>query len=513
MDLSLKYMRTVAPWMPDDAGVLRNLFDMSGIEVKHLDFDGQVVSVELLANRGDHRSIEGVVRELAAHLRPAGLTPVSALPLDLAQDSDWPDSGQSVHVEPGLADVFELLEVALPANTSGGALGPTLAHLLEAAGLAADALLAVAATNLVNLEIGQPLHAYDADLIAGRIDVRESRAGEQVRLLGQSSPTELPPGTLVIADQEKVLSVAGVMGGADSAVTETTSRILIESASFDPTRVRRAAQALRITSHASQRFERGGDPLSVRRGLKRVLAILEQSADVKLLGIRQATLPAVCGRTIALTAADTERLIGVPVSESQLAQSLAWFGYSTQPGGFAVPGWRFYDVFEPADLIEDVAQAMNYNIIGEKTPANLVGKYPSPREQVVMDIQSTLLSHGYFEVIGDAFVDENVLGRLQGRQLEPAARRGALLRLRNSVDPRNGMLRRSTIPTALEVIDQNVRDGIFEGSIFEWSRVYAPADGAWPVDETSVLWFARFSREAKGADAFGAVRAVLEDAA
>src|SRR5689334_5631051 len=267
MKISANVLRRYAPGAPTDAKALRKLLDDIGIEVKRLDVQGADahLTLELLANRGDHHCYAGVAREIAARTKTPLLLPkaptldVGTPPLPLRIESEKC-----------------LLYTATPLRVTGGlkkSLGKEAEELLEAAGLLTGNA-AIDVTNLVNLELGQPSHAFDRARIQGGITIRLSRAGEKAWLLFTPEPRELPAGTLVIADDAKVLAIAGVIGCEDSKIVDDTKEIILESAAFDPVAVRMGGRSLATHTDASARFERGSDPTLVTVAAGRIADLL-----------------------------------------------------------------------------------------------------------------------------------------------------------------------------------------------------------------------------------------------
>ena len=252
--------------IPDDARALRLLLDDLGLEVKRSEAtpDGAVYTLELLANRGDHRCYLGVAREIrgrtGAEIMVPGITTlqVGKSPFQLRNSTPL-----------CLRYTLTLLErTGAPAPLAEDAL-----QALHAAGLHSVSA-PVDATNLSNLEFGQPTHAFDAEKVDQYIEIRLSRPGERAWPLFQPGPVDLPAGTLVIADAVKILAIAGVIGCEESKTTADTRRVLLESATFDPVAVRKASRALNLHTDASARFERGADPSFPEVGAGRVVHLL-----------------------------------------------------------------------------------------------------------------------------------------------------------------------------------------------------------------------------------------------
>src|SRR4051812_8733421 len=277
MKISANVLKRFCAGTPADPKALRRLLDDLGVEVKRLDVQGTdaLLTLELLANRGDHHCYAGVAREVAARTKSELLLPavraleVGAPPLPLRVESDKC-----------------LLYAATPLRVIGSlgtSLGKAADELLGAAGLLTGNA-AIDVTNLVNLELGQPSHAFDRARIQGRITIRESRPGEKAWLLFTPEPRELPSGTLVIADDVKVLAIAGVIGCEDSKIHDDTQEIILESAAFDPVAVRIGGRSLATHTDASARFERGSDPTLAAVAAGRIAQLLGEAGVAEVTG-------------------------------------------------------------------------------------------------------------------------------------------------------------------------------------------------------------------------------------
>ena len=264
MNISLNVLRryiavAVAPLK------LRHLLDDIGVEVKRMEeSDGDVVyGLELLANRGDHHCYMGLAREISGRTGSKICGPMTT---DLTVGAGYP-----VRSETDLClryTATQMTRVGAAKNLSSIDLEP-----LDAAGI--HSLSApVDATNLSNLEIGQPTHVFDAEKVVGTISIRLSTEGETAWLLFEEEAREIPSGTIVIADEEKILAIAGVIGCEDSKTTAETTQIIIESGCFDPVSVRKTGRALNLQTDARARFERGSDPELAIVGAGRVVELL-----------------------------------------------------------------------------------------------------------------------------------------------------------------------------------------------------------------------------------------------
>ena len=480
--------------LPDDPRALRDLLDDVGLEVKRLDPlpDGDLsLTLELLANRGDHHGLHGLAREIAGRtgatvrLPPVRRLTVGESPVPVLVESDG-----------CLRYGVTLLERGEPG--SGALTAASLAPILAAEQGPVSA--PVDATNLANLELGQPTHAFDADAIVGPIRVRDSRPGEHAWPLFAAGPVPLPEGTLVIADDEKVLAVAGVIGCEESKTTPETRRVLLESATFDPVRVRKAARALDLATDSSARFERGADPSAVLEGAGRVAHLLCAEAGWQIVGTTGLfgdwTDPQ---RQIPLSVAAAASFLEHPLQADEIATRLGRFGFrvsGTWPDWAGedpwrtppalddlprerlrnyvlvlVPPHRLWDVAEPADLLEELARSIGYNATPERLPPVDLGSLPSPAEERQARLVETMLGLGFHEVVVDGFHGRDLVEKLGLPDGHPLTAHVSTL---NALDRGYSLLKNSPLPQALDGVATNLHLRYEHVRAFELTRTFHP---------------------------------------
>ena len=255
-------------------------------------------------------------------------------------------------------------------------------------------------TNLVLFGAGQPLHAFDAAKLDGpAIRVRRALPGETITTLDGKARV-LNPEVLVIADASRPVAIAGVMGGADSEVTDATTSILLECAVFRGSRVRRGAKSLDLATEASKRYERGVDPNIGAAAAAQFLALLLELCPGAKLGPMKRLRTAPPPRTLTLRPSRCERLIGLPFTADRCADLLESLEFGVQRGEtltVTVPTWRS-DVSLEDDLVEEVARSNGYDRIPE-APLETGGAYAvrSPRERVVRRARESMLALGFHE--------------------------------------------------------------------------------------------------------------------
>jgi phenylalanyl-tRNA synthetase beta chain len=504
--ISLAHLRRYCPALPADPAAARDLLDDVGVEVKRVEESalGPLFVLELLANRGDHRCYAGVAREVVGRLGGGVELPERAV-LELGVGA------VAVTLETELCSVYTATVVEL--DPAGGALPPAVLVPLAAAGIKSG-LAAVDASNLVNLELGQPAHFFDADAIAGGIVVRLSRAGERAWPLFEPAAVTLPAGTLVVADEEeKILGIAGVIGCEESKTTAATRRAVLETAAFDPVAVRVASRALRISTDASARFERGPDPTLPPVGAGRVVYLLETHA-----GARRAGPTLVAGdwrdphRTIPL---DLDRLAAHflrPFAAGEVRERLARYGFSFAGAAGAgdgdgaaaarrlrvvVPPHRLWDVENPEDLYEEVARSVGYDELPIELPAVSSGILPTPRQRAKERVEEVLLGMGFYEVVTDAFYDRKMPERLGLPEVHPLSRHVETV---NALDSSFSLLKNNCLAQAVAAVADNLRFGTEDLKLYEWTRTFHPdpaaANGV--CSERRMLWLIAHGRAAAG---------------
>ncbi|MBE0434477.1 MAG: phenylalanine--tRNA ligase subunit beta [Methylomicrobium sp.] len=384
--------------LPVDAPVGTDIRD-------YLSLNDNVIEVDLTPNRADCLSVEGIAREVAVLNR-----------LDFKPE----------HVMPALADHQETLAVAVEAaeycprytgrlikNVNPDAETPLwMQERLRRSGLRSLGPL-VDVTNYVLLEMGQPLHAFDADKLTGGIRVRLAEAGEKLSLLNDQEIV-LDNETLVIADDSRALALAGVMGGSESAVGDTTSNIFLECAYFSPDTIMGKARRYGLHTDSSHRFERGVDPYLQARALERatqlILSIAGGSAgpvtEVKTETALPKRLPVLLRKQQVLD------ILCVELEDELISNIFERLGMSveTSEEGWQVtpPGFRF-DIAIEADLIEEVARIVGYNNLPQSELFMRSELSKAPEAMLELDrAKDFLVDRGYQEAITYSFVDEAI---------------------------------------------------------------------------------------------------------
>ncbi|MEK7347931.1 MAG: phenylalanine--tRNA ligase subunit beta [Candidatus Eisenbacteria bacterium] len=473
-----------------------------------------VLDVEITSNRTDCLSVRGVAREIAA---AGGGSLAAPKPLAAAGSGPLPD----VTIE-NPADCPRYMARAV----RGVTIGPSpewLRRRLEATGVRTINNV-VDATNYVLREYGQPIHAFDAARVGGNaIRVRRARDGERLVLL-DGKDLALDPRILVIADANRAMALAGVMGGIESGVTAATRDVILESAHFDAALTKASARALGVDTDAADRFAQGIDPVAVALALDATARLLAEIAGGEVTrgfvdlwpGQRE---PA----TIRLRLRRAERLLGMPVTEDQATQALAALEITaTAPWAregddhvapFRVPPHRF-DLAIEEDLVEEVARILSYDAIPLSVRS---GPLPTlsikPEEIAARRIRDVACGLGFEEAVSTVLVGAIPVEVLEGVADED------IWELQNPISRELKHLRPSLLPALVRAAGENLRQGVGDLRLIEVGKVFratpAPLGREW-LEATFVLAGHPLPWDAPGADpdrfleSKGALEAILQ---
>lgn len=333
-------------------------------------------------------------------------------------------------------------------------------------------------TNYVLLELGHPLHAFDFDKLAGgKIIVRAARRGERIITL-DGVERQLDPTMLVIADAERPVAVAGVMGGAESEISHGTRRVLLESAYFDPISVRRTAKKLGLSTEASYRFERGADIEATVKAIARAAQLICEIAGGRVSGDLTDVYPRPRkAKPITLRYERTRGLIGAEVNKTfveEILRRLEFEAHEARRGVWRVlaPSHRV-DIELEADLIEEVARHYGYDRVPASLPAGTaVGRFPHDR-RAEDSVREALRGLGYSEAVSLSMVsaDEEKLFRPpSGEPIEP-------LLIANPISEVDSTLRTSLLPGLLRAAEHNFNHGVRNVRLYELGKVYFSESG------------------------------------
>lgn len=448
--------------LPQDVPIGKSVMDALGL-------DDTVLHLEIYPNRPDCLSVIGVAREVAA-LAGTRLR----LPEMAVREADEPVA-QLAAVEVVDTDLCPRYTARVMRHVRIAPSPAWVVQRLKVAGMRPINNV-VDITNLVMWEWGQPLHAFDYDqLTGGRIVVRRARPGERLVTLDGVERT-LDADMLVIADAERPVGVAGVMGGGNSEVTEATTTVLLESANFHPASVRRTARRLGLRTEASHRFEKGLDPNLAAVASLRAAQLMQELAGAQVLaGVVDVYPCPVAPRTISCRPERIRRLLGTDLSDERIAAYLQSLELSVQREGerlvVTVPTFR-PDIQQEADLAEEVARLYGYDRLPEALPGGTsqVGgqRQPLPLLDRVRDV---LVAMGLLECMTYSFVHPATADRLRWAPDDP---RRQFIPLRNPLSEEYAVMRTSLVGGLLETAARNRSRGVRAVHLFEIGAVYHP---------------------------------------
>ena len=426
-----------------------------------------ILDLEITPNRPDLLSHEGIAREIAA------LTSRTAKSAHLF-------SAETADAEPLQTDAAAcpFYTVRTFENTRVSPSPDWLKMRLEAIGLRSINNV-VDITNLVLMETGQPLHTFDADKLRGALRVRFARKGEALEALNGKMYT-LTEEDLVIADGSGPVAIAGIMGGQSTAVSDSTTRVMLESATFNSSLIRRTARRLGLSSDSSYRFERGIDVAGVLRGSQRARDLLQELAEAKSGALQtsagnesldQGAL--LMGFTpvlqVPLRFERIASLLGAPVPEAKIDQILTALGLSKSAGGWAVPSFR-PDLTREIDLIEEIARVVGIHHFPARTQAWFSeSSITDHRHDQLMDWKRRAAGQGLYEARTLTLVSE--------RMSQSPFATSPILRVKNPLNEDQVVLRPTLVPGLLDAAGRNARGGSKCIRLFEVGRVFAAEAG------------------------------------
>ena len=457
------------------AEVLSNLgFPCEGIEQVG---DDTVIDIEVTSNRGDCLSYIGVAREYAAATGKELKMPK----VELAESERSAGECVSVEIaEPNLCGRYTAKII------EGVKVGPSpewMSKRLEALGHRSVNNV-VDATNYAMLETGQPPHAFDSDKISGgKVIVRKAKPGERLTSI-DGSECELDENMLVIADADGAVAIAGVMGGLDSEVSETTTTILLEDASFDPVSVRTTSRKLALPSEAAFRFERIVDIERIDWASQRTAQLIMQVAGGKAAKGLVDEYPCKWkAKTVTLRTERLNKLLGIEIAGDEVMRILSslWFEPVMKEAAVEckVPSWRS-DITREADLIEEVTRVYGYDNIPVETRINIEVAAVDQRQRISSAVGAFLNGCGFYETINVTFVDKTVA------KLMTAAGTKGHLGVKDVTRKSANLLRQTLIGSLLGVLRSNYYAKNRPCKVFELANTFVPGDDELPVEVTKL---------------------------
>jgi phenylalanyl-tRNA synthetase beta chain len=469
MIVSLDWLKEYVD-LPAGPAELADRLALSGLN--HESVSDEAIDLEVTSNRPDCLGHIGVAREIGV-LWDRPLQKPEADP-----QASAPPVEKLTSVE---IDAPQLCRRYTARVIRGVKIGPSpkwLADRLRAIGVAVINNV-VDVTNYVLFECGQPLHAFDFNKIAGkRIVVREAKPGEKFEAINHQE-YELAAGTCVIADAQKAVALAGVMGGASSEVSDETVDVLLEAADFDPLSVRTTARRHSLHSPSSYRFERGVDPEGIDWASRRACELILQTAGGELAeGVVDVGQPAKPQTVIKLRFEQIPRVLGIKIPDADIQRILKALGCEeTHICGHCIkvipPSWRA-DLTREIDLLEEVARIYGYDKIPEDTNVKMAASTRTRSDRVLTHVRDVLVAAGFDEAMTLSAVDESWVDAIQPwTEAPPLVASTPVLR-------RADRLRQTLVPSLLAARRHNEKLSNPVVELFEIANVYLPVEGGLP---------------------------------
>jgi phenylalanyl-tRNA synthetase beta chain len=440
-----------------------------GMDIKeYLGLNETIVEFEITSNRPDCFSIAGLARESAATFG----APFKKPGIKVAELGDSIEGLASVEIK--APDLCSRYSARIVKDVRIEPSPRWMKERLKAAGVRPINNI-VDITNYVMLELGQPMHAFDLEYLKGhKIIVRSAAAGEKMQTL-DGQDRELEASMLVIADEDRAVAVAGVMGGANSEILPGTKTILLESATFNGLSVRLTAKKLGMRTEASGRFEKGLDPENTVDAVNRAAQLIEQlGAGTVCKGIIDCYPVKIARKTIQYKPDRINALLGTDISTSSMKEIFRLLEIEVNDGAgtVTVPSFR-PDLECEADLAEEVARFYGYNNIKatllEGRAATVGGR--TWKQKIEQIIRNTMLSCGLSEIYTYSFTSPKVFDMIN---LSPeSALRNAIV-IANPLGEDYSIMRTTTLPDMLEVLATNYNRRVEEARLFEVSHIYTP---------------------------------------
>ncbi|MEU6137844.1 phenylalanine--tRNA ligase subunit beta [Nocardioides sp. NPDC047086] len=436
----------------------------------------EIIEFEINPDRAYALSMRGIARDAALGFD---------VPFHDPAQIDFPvadGSGYPVRLEDEACDYFVTRVI-----TGFDPAAPTpefIKKRLEATGVRSISL-AVDVSNYVMMELGQPTHCYDRAKLSGDIVVRRASEGEKITTLDDVVRV-LSEEDLLITDDSGPIGIAGVMGGASTEISETTTDIVVEAAHFDPTTVFRSQKRHKLPSEASKRFERGVDPLLPPAAAERVVELLLEHGGGQAVGVSEVgpTASPETRRpltTITIPVDLPARIIGLDIDEATVVKSLELIGAGVAVSGDSltatIPTYRV-DLTDPYDLVEEVARIVGYDKVPSVLPRRATGRGLTRAQQLRRRIGRALAGAGLVEVVDFPFVGEADFDRL-GLPDDDVLRH--TVKLANPLSSEEPGYTTTLLPGLLKVAARNVSRGQDGVALFETATVAFPVDQAAPI--------------------------------
>lgn len=439
-----------------------------------------ILDIDITPNRPDCLSVIGIAREVAALTRSKFHVP------EISYDEVGEAIEASASIKIADPDLCPRYCASLLTNVKIGPSPQWMQQRLLACGMRPISNV-VDVTNYVMLEYGQPLHAFDFKGLRGQqIMVRRARDGEVMTTLDGSDRT-LKSNLLVIADKERAVAVAGIMGGADSEVTDNTATVLIESANFNRATVHAGSVDLKLSTEASLRFEKGLSPELAMVALKRATQLMQELTGAKVArGIIDVYPGKKQMKPITLSTSEVKRLLGIAMENRDMVEALELLGFRcglkkpSQQVEVDIPWWRV-DITCKADLVEEVARVFGYeNIPATMLSSALPSHEPMPTLPLRQEIRSILVSGGFQEILTYSLTSTEMMQKIspQLNLIGPQP-----LKVANPMSRELEHLRTTLRSGVLAILARNQRYQQRSYKLFELGKVFLPQQGALPQEK------------------------------
>ncbi|MEO6263837.1 MAG: phenylalanine--tRNA ligase subunit beta, partial [Luteimonas sp.] len=454
--------------LPTDAPVGAPLADYLGLP-------DASIELKLTPNRGDCISMRGIAFDVAAACG-SEVTAFDATPMPALRDATLP-----VELHSG-ADAPRYVGRVIEGVDAARATPVWMAERLRRSGIRPLSLL-VDVTQYVMLELGQPMHAFDRDLLKGPVGVRRAHAGESLKLL-DGRDISVDGEFLLVTDAGRAVALAGVMGGFDTRVTDATRNVFLEAAHFSPGAIIGRGRRLGLHTDAAHRFERGVDPELPRQAIEVATRLIVEIAGGAPGPVVEAVLPEHLPQPqpIVLRRARLARVLGVAIADSEVERILRALGLAVETvdeGWRVTPPPRRFDLAIEEDLIEEIARIHGYDAIPATLPGGAM-RLAAPGETRVDEasVRRQLAARDYLETINYAFVDADLLATW-------SAGEGAVP-LANPLSTELGVMRTQLLPGLVAVLARNAARQQTRVRLFEIGKVFAANAGDAPLETQRV---------------------------
>lgn len=457
----------------DHAGIMtfaEGSVEIGGDAIAALEINDVIFDISVNPDRGYALSIRGVAREVASSLGLKYTDPVEAL-----RSVKFEKSGTGVEAKIIDKDAASIFYLRTLSNFDQRAQTPIwMRRRIEKMGMRSISLV-VDVTNYVMLELGQPLHAFDADKISGGLSIKRAGSVQKFTTLDGQERT-LDPDDLMVWDDKKPLALAGTMGGLESEITETTSRIAVEAVRFNPVAVAKNSRRHKLSSEASRRLERSVDPSLAEFSSARFVQLLTQLSSAvhveTVIDGEPRYSPAV-----VVDPAYVAATLGIEITPAEIAKHLRAVGCDVDEKTFTVdpPSWRS-DLLQPADFVEEVARMVGYDSIPSVLPPRPNHASLTPSQKRRRAIASMLASRGFAEVQTFPFTNQQTID-LMGFVGE----RASTYRIANPMSEEFPLMRVHLVPGLIEVAQRNISRGAKDFAIFEMGSIFRSAQKLIPA--------------------------------